>query len=105
MTDRERVEWWLSALCVTPWLVVTGPYVEACVVRLALSRWPRPMLDDPKNLPTAPLHFVFQLLLLVLSFAIPFLVFAAAWSWRKILKDWRYSVRVGIFVIGLITAW
>jgi hypothetical protein len=42
----QRVERWLSALSAIPWLLITAVYTEACVVRLVLSRWPRPMFDD-----------------------------------------------------------
>jgi hypothetical protein len=65
-TDTERVGRWFSALCAIPWLVTVSAYAEACVARLVLSRWPRPMSDDPKQLATAPLHLVFQLLFLSL---------------------------------------
>jgi hypothetical protein len=99
MTNRNRVEWWLSALCCVPWLLLVGPYVEICFARLVLSRWPRPMLDDPKELPTAPPHFVFQLLVLSLVVAIPLLIAFTAWNWRRILSDWRYSARVGAFAV------
>jgi hypothetical protein len=47
MTGRARIEWWFSALCAIPWLLLVGVYAEACVARLVLSRWPRPMFDDP----------------------------------------------------------
>jgi hypothetical protein len=92
-------------MCAVPWLVVVGSYMEACVVRLVLSRWPRPMFDDPKQLATAPLHLVFQLLLLSLGAVIPFPIVFALWSWDKILKDWRYSVRIGAFAVGLLAIW
>ncbi|MGA8871460.1 MAG: hypothetical protein WB460_10005 [Candidatus Acidiferrales bacterium] len=63
------------------------------------------MLDDPKELPTAPLHFTFQLLLLSLIVAIPLLIVFAGWNWRKILGDWRYSACLGAFAVGLLSIW
>lgn len=104
-SDRQRVEWWFSALCTLPWLVFLGPYVEACAARLALSKWPRPTLDDPKQLATAPLHFVFQLLFLALNATVPLLILLVFWKWRRILSDWRYSVSVGMFAVGLLSIW
>ena len=105
MSDREPVKWWFSALCMTPWLVVAGPYMEACVVRLVLSRWPRPMFDDPKNLATAPFHSVLVLLLLLSVGGIPVMMFLALWNWNKPLSDRRYAWRVGVFAAGLIALW
>ena len=106
MTGRERIGWWFSALCTMPWLVIVGAYLEACVVRLVLSRWPRPMLDDPKNLATAPLHFVNQILLVSLFVSIPLLIVWAAWNWRKIIfGDWRYRVEMGVYSVGLLVVW
>ncbi len=105
MADRERVERWFSALCAIPWLMVVAPYMEACVARLVLSRWPRPMSDDPKQLATAPLHLVFQVLLISLVVAIPLLIAFAVWNWRKILRDWRYAAHIGVFAVGLLAIW
>jgi hypothetical protein len=102
---EKRVERWLSALSLIPWLLIIGAYMEACVVRLSLSRWPRPMFDDPKQLATAPLHLVFQVLSLSLRVAIPLLLVFGVWNGSKILNDWRNSLRIGIFAIGLLAIW
>jgi hypothetical protein len=63
------------------------------------------MFDDPKELATAPLHLVFQLVLQSLEAVIPVLVVSAVWNWRKLLSDWRYSVQLGVFAIGLLAIW
>ena len=63
------------------------------------------MFDDPKQLSTALLHLVAQVLLLSLGLAIPLVVIFAGWNWRKILNDWRYSVRIGVFAVGLAAFW
>ena len=102
-SDKQRIEWWFKALCALPWLVVLGPYIEACVVHPVLSKWPRPMLDDPKNLPTALLHCVFSLLFFSLSVAVPVMLLLVFSKWRRILSDRRYSVRVGMFAFGLLS--
>jgi hypothetical protein len=102
MADRERVEWWFSALCAMPWLVAAGPYIEACVVRLALSRWPRPSFDDPGQLATAPLHSVISVLQLSSVLAVPLLIVSVALMWRKILSNWRYAVWIGVSAVGLL---
>ena len=105
MADRERITRWFSVLCAIPWLVTSGAYLELCVARLVLARWPRPMLDDPKQLATAPLHCVLVVLLLSLGGTIPLLVVLAVWNRRKVLSDWRYSLRIGVFAVGLLTFW
>src|SRR5580700_7889096 len=33
MTGRARIEWWFSALCAIPWLLIVGVYTEARVAR------------------------------------------------------------------------
>jgi hypothetical protein len=76
--------------------------MEACVVRLVLSRWPRPNTDDPKSLPTASLHFLFQLLFLSLWVAIPLLIGLTVWKWVKASINWRYAVHVAVAAVGLL---
>jgi hypothetical protein len=103
--NRAWVGRWFSALCAIPWLVTLSAYAEACAARLVLSRWPRPMSDDPKQLATAPLHLVFQVLFLSLIFAIPLMITWVMRNWRKVIRDWRYSVRLGLFVVGVLAFW
>jgi len=47
MTARQWTKWLFTALCAIPWLIIFGAYFEICVARLALSRWPRALTDDP----------------------------------------------------------
>lgn len=105
MKNTERIKPWFSALCLVPWLAIGGVYAEACIVRVLLSRRPRPRLDDPKQLATAPHHLAFQLVLLFLVFVIPVVVVSAISNWRKLLSDWRYSAQLGVFAIGLLAIW
>lgn len=100
MADKERVEWWFSALCAFPLLALAGPYVEACIVRLVLSRWPRPSFDDPGQLATAPLHLVLWVLLAAWPATILLPVVLAALKWREILSNWRYAVSIGVSAVG-----
>jgi hypothetical protein len=102
MNGRERMRWWFLALCATPWLLIVGVYLEACVARLMLSRWPRPMVDDPKQFVPAPLDWAVNVLELSFVVAIPLLVGLAVRNWRKVLTDWRYSVIIGAFGAGLL---
>jgi hypothetical protein len=103
---EERIEWWFSPLCATPWLVIFGVYLEVCIARLSLSRWPRLMLDDPKQLATAPLHSVNEILLFSLVVTVPVLIVWASWNWRKIaFGDRRYRVGMGAFTVGLVFVW
>ncbi|HEX7960846.1 MAG TPA: hypothetical protein VF493_13065 [Terriglobales bacterium] len=103
--ENKRVVRWLTALCAIPWLLIIVGYIEACVVRLVLSKWPRPCTDDPKQLSTAPVHLSFQILFLFLYGAIPLLIAFALWNWREVLSDSRYSRRLGAFVVGLFAIW
>jgi hypothetical protein len=99
MADKERVEWWFSALCAIPWLALAGPYIEACIVRLVLSRWPRPMVDDLQlNL----LDLLIWTFLISSVIAVPLLTFSAALKWRKVLSNWRYTVHIGVAAVGLV---
>jgi hypothetical protein len=104
-TDTRTVDRWFSALCAIPWLVTVSAYAEACVARLVLSRWPRPMSDDPKQLATAPLHLVFQLLFLSLIVVIPLMIAWVMRNWRKVIRDWRYRLRFGLFAVGVLAFW
>ena len=63
------------------------------------------MLDDPKELATAPLHCVFLVLVLSMGIAIPLLIVWAIQNWRKIQSDWQYRVRIGVFAMGLLAFW
>ena len=80
-------------------------YMEVCVVRLTLSRWPRPNLDDPKQLAVEPLHLLVMLLFLSLAAAVPLVIVLAILNWRRLLRDWRYSAHIGAFAVGILTLW
>jgi hypothetical protein len=66
---------------------------------------PQPSYDDPKQLATAPLHLVLQLVLFSLDVAIPLVVVFATWNWRKVVSDWLYRVRIAVFGVGVATFW
>jgi hypothetical protein len=83
MTARKWAKWLFTALCAIPWLIIFGAYFEICVARLALSRWPRALTDDPNIVAMEPLHLLVLLLFLSLVVAIPLVVVLAAWNWRK----------------------
>lgn len=53
---HTRFAWWigrwLPELCaVYPLLLLAGAYLLACLAAVPLGHWPRPSLDDPKDLP------------------------------------------------------
>ena len=99
MANRERVEWWFSALCTMPWLALAGPYVEACVVRVVLSRRPRPMVDDLQlNL----LDLLVWMFLISSVIAIPLLILSVTSKRREIRGNWRYAVWIGVSAFGLL---
>jgi hypothetical protein len=102
MINKQPVERWFTALCTVPWLLITMAYVEWGCAFVALARWPRPNLDDPKRLATAPIHVAFQAMAFSALAAIPVVVVIVAKNWQTIFLDRRYSVRVGAFVLGLV---
>jgi hypothetical protein len=102
VTDRKRIGLWFSILCAIPWVVIGAAYVEVCIARLVLSRWPRPMLDDPKELATAPLHCVFLLLVPSMGIALPLLIVWVLRNWRKVQSDRQYRVHIGVFAVGFL---
>jgi hypothetical protein len=94
-----------TVLAASPWCVIVGVYLEACLTRLSLGRWPIPMQDDPKGLVTVvttPLHCLLALLCVALLLAVPSSVFLAMVSWRELKRDWHYALRLAIFAVGLI---
>jgi len=99
MANRERVEWWFSALCAMPWLALAGPYIEACVVRLVLLRWPRPMVD---NLRLNLLDLLVWMFLISSVIAIPLLILLVTSKWREIRGNWRYAVHISVAAVGLL---
>jgi len=94
-----------TTLCLIPWLILFGAYFEIVLTRLALSRWPRFITDDPNIVAVEPLHLLVMLLFISLPAVIPLMVVLALWKWRKLLKDWRYSIHIGGFAVGLIVLW
>ncbi len=107
--DHPKWVYWVNwccwpALCAIPWLVIFGAYMEVCLVRLTLSRWPT-NLDDPKQVAVEPLHLLVMLLFISLAVAIPSLIVLAICNWRKFLSDWRYSAHVGTFAAGILILW
>ena len=55
----------IVALCATPWLLLLSAYGEAVLAAALLAHWPRPSLDDPMSLATAPLHLLTIVLIVV----------------------------------------
>lgn len=84
--------------------MIFGAYMEVCLVRLTLSRWPT-NLDDPKQVAVEPLHLLVMLLFISLPVVIPSLIALAICNWRKFLRDWRYSAHVGTFAAGILILW
>ena len=105
MTAKQWTKWLFTALCAIPWLILFGAYFEICIARLALSRWPRALTDDPNIVAIEPLHFLVMLLFLSLVVATPLVGVLAAWNWRKLLSDWRYSAHIAAFATGVLLLW
>jgi hypothetical protein len=64
VADRTR-DRLVVVLCATPWLLLSSAYGEAVIAAALLTRWPRPWLDDPMSLATAPLHLLTITLIVV----------------------------------------
>lgn len=105
MASKQWTKWLFTALCAIPWLIILGAYFEICVARLALSRWPHTLADDPKIVAIEPVHLLVMLLFVSLVIAIPVVVVLAAWNWRRLLSEWRYSAHIVAFAIGLLALW
>lgn len=67
------------------------------------------MADDPKQLATAPLHLIFQLLFIACLPVLPVLfiglIIWAGFRWRTVIHDPQYSLRIGIFGLGMVALW
>lgn len=101
METRPRVEWWFCLLGLLPALAIACVYAEASLASFALGHWPIPSIEDPKGLPTAPLHFVSAMLVLSV---LPGAVFFAAVSiknWRVLQKPSVYWAWIAAFVLAL----
>lgn len=75
---------WFKLLCSAPFLLLAAAYAEAVLAWITLSHWPRPNLDDPMSLPTAPFHYVTILLMVALFPAMLGVIVATALSWRTL---------------------
>ena len=99
---RNRVELWFTVLCALPWLAIIAAYTEACFAWAILSHWPRPNLDDPKAIAIGSIHLVWQVLMISLIPAGILLGAVAARNWRRVVQHRPYSVRLGVFAVGLV---
>jgi hypothetical protein len=100
----RRVEWWFSVLCLVPALALVSVYGEALLASAFLGHWPVPSVEDPKALPTAPLHWVSTGLFLAVWPSVAILVVVVAKS-RAILR-WPspYWTWLGIWLASMVTA-
>lgn len=80
--STQRVERWFALVCCFPWFVLVVFYLEAVAALASLGHWPVPSLDDPKNLPTAPLHLLSTLFVLALLPVMVLTLLAVFRSWR-----------------------
>jgi hypothetical protein len=83
-------------------LVLAAVYLEALAASLALHHWPIPSLDDPKSIPTAPLHLLNTPLVFGL-FPVALVTFAiAVANWRMFLCSSFYRSWLSINVLGIV---
>jgi len=98
---RARAEWWFSLLALLPALAIGCVYAEAFLASRSLGHWPTPSIEDPKNLPTAPLHVVSAILVLsVLPGAVVFAAVSVK-NWRVLRKPSAYWVWVAALALSL----
>jgi hypothetical protein len=101
-TDKQPPKRWFLLVSAVPWLLIVTGYVEAVLASVVLGHWPRPSLDDPKQLATAPLHLIYQLLFIGLLPAFFWLIFMTI-SHRKALRAPSfYPFGWGIFLSGAL---
>jgi len=96
------IDKWFLVVSSIPWLLIIAAYVEALAAWYFLGHWPRPMLDDPKNIATKPLHLIYVLLLLGFVPAFFLLVLLTVSNCKAIRARSLYSVGWVIFVLGAI---
>ena len=101
-TKRDaRPEWWFLCLAGLPALSTILVYGEACIASLMLGHWPIPYVDDPKQLATAPLHFVSTLVLLAVLPGAIFLTAVSIKNWRTLRTSHVYWPWIGFLVVSL----
>jgi len=98
--NDRRIETWLAVLCAVPIVTIAGVYGEATLASVVLGHWPQPSLNDPKDLPTWPLHLANTLLILAVYPAALFTLAVLARSWRA-LRTWSpYWPWIVTFLVG-----
>jgi hypothetical protein len=101
---RRQIEWWFGVLCVIPALALVCVYGEALLASRFLGHWPVPSLEDPKALPTAPLHWVSTVLFLAVWPSVAVLAVVLAKSWAVVKRPSAYWPWLGIWVMSMIVA-
>jgi len=88
--ERGRL---LGLLFGLPWFAVAGVYLEACAVRITLSRWPRPMGHDSYNAAIELFHISVWLLLVCSAITTPFVIVLAG-------RNGNYRAGLAAFVLA-----
>lgn len=95
---------WFLLVSAVPWLLIATGYVEAVLATLILGHWPRPMRDDPLQIPTAPFHLIYIVLLLGLLPAFLCLVLMTL-SYHKPLRIRSFHTLGWLIFLSGALAW
>jgi hypothetical protein len=100
-TQPRKLNAAFALIAAYPWIFMTAVYLEACLVRVSLGRWPVPMTDSPSSLFTQIVGCLASLLAIGLAIAVPVAIALTVASWKDFRRDWRYLVRPTIFALGV----
>jgi hypothetical protein len=94
--------WWFKLLCLGPLLFLLCVYLEAGLASFILGHWPVPSLEDPKDLPTASLHWFGTALFLSLPAGVVMLAAVMGWKGRKHEERSHHWWWLGVLAISWI---
>jgi len=101
IVDRHTSpEPWFRFLCALPWLALGSVYLEALLAALTLGYWPIPSLNDPKDLPTGPLHVLSTLLVLSLYPGVLVLCGVVIGGWSTLRRSSLHWLWLVLFLLG-----
>jgi hypothetical protein len=81
-TQPRKLNAAFALIAAYPWIFMTAVYLEACLVRVSLGRWPVPMTDSPSSLFTQIVGCVASLLAIGLAIAVPVAIALTVASWK-----------------------
>jgi hypothetical protein len=99
------IEPWFAILCFLPLAATVLVYIEAVLASIFLGHWPIPSANDPKDLPTWPLHSFSTQLVMAMPALVVFVGAIALKNWRAFHRPIRYWLWIGLFAAGFGVFW